>query len=295
MPHHNITDDIKAMAREIRATGIAVAKQANQLQLLGKTLEAEALSEAAQEMSSAAERLEAWRLHKADALRGLATWLDPEYAAQELREIAQQLDPRDQKEIARSHDEPPSAVNLSALNIVAAGMASQAAYYRQIAAHHEIKAKPVTASTLDEVADSLELTHRHLLDAMGLSEPLHDNTPKEQAIEALAVLAVSLEGSPEGAQIADTIRETIDTIDGYGKWPEPSDLSDEFKAQIAIWHHKGNLRGGIDLTEESTGEIHVTVADYVHMETLYSGGLYATWAAAYAAIGVALDARKSPA
>lgn len=227
MPHHNITDDIKAMAREIRATGIAVAKQANQLQLLGKTLEAEALSEAAQEMSSAAERLEAWRLHKADALRGLATWLDPESAAQELREIAQQLDP--------------------------CGL---------------------------DGADHAEPTTR---------------SAKAQALDALKQLDKSLPATPETEQVSNVLNEAMDAIDGYGKWPEPSDLSDEFKAQIAIWHHKGNLRGGIDLTEESTGEIHVTVADYAHMETLYSGGLYATWAAAYAAIGVALDARKSPA
>ena len=219
--------NIKALTRCVRSAGSAVATQGIQLQAKGERLEAEALDEATQKLMATAEALERWRLQQADALRRLATWLDPESATQELREIAQQLDPCD-------------------------------------------------------------------LDGADHAEPAA-RSAKTQALDALTQLDKSLPDTPETEQVSSVLNEAMDAIDGYGKWPEPSDLSEEFKAQIAIWHHKGNLRGGIDLTEESTGEIHVTVADYANMETLYSGGLYDTWAAAYAAIGVALDAGKSPA
>lgn len=70
---------------------------------------------------------------------------------------------------------------------------------------------------------------------------------------------------------------------------DSSELSSEFKANVATWHYKGNLWGGLHVARESSGAIHPTVADYVDPETTHSGGLYDSWAEAFAAIGAALD------
>lgn len=119
------------------------------------------------------------------------------------------------------------------------------------------------------------------------------NDPKAKALDALANLVDDLEGTPEGSRVADILRETVDTIDGYGKWPVPEQLSDEFKDNVATWQYKGNLWGGLQVVEDVSGAIHPTVADYVDLKTLHSGGLYNTWAEAFAAIGAALDGESS--
>lgn len=129
-----------------------------------------------------------------------------------------------------------------------------------------------------------------LRDALNHDEPPHQGSAQERALDALANLAASLQGTPDGDHVAGMIREAMDTIDGYAKWPAPDDLSDEFKSEVATWYHKGNLRGGIHVIKDVSGAIHPMVADYVHLETMHSGGLYDSWAAAYAAIGAALDA-----
>ncbi|MBZ9540516.1 hypothetical protein [Modicisalibacter tunisiensis] len=129
-----------------------------------------------------------------------------------------------------------------------------------------------------------------LRDALNHDEPLHQGSAQERALDALANLASVLQGSPDGDHVAGMIREAMDTIDGYGKWPTPEDLSEEFKANVATWQYKGNLWGGLHIVRDVSGAIHPMVADYVHLETMHSGGLYDSWAAAFAAFGAALDA-----
>lgn len=132
-----------------------------------------------------------------------------------------------------------------------------------------------------------------LRDALNHDEPPQAASPKNRALDALVNLANSLQGTPDGDHVAGMIREAMDTIDGYGQWPEPEQLSEAFKENVATWHYKGNLRGGIHVIEDVSGQIHPMVADYVHLETMHSGGLYDSWAAAFAAVGAALDASEA--
>nr|WP_163503970.1 hypothetical protein [Halomonas socia] len=67
---------------------------------------------------------------------------------------------------ALNHDEPPPGDNRAALEGLAAGLSNLALHYCRMAAHHEIKAKPVPPSALDEVASSIRLMRLHLLDAV---------------------------------------------------------------------------------------------------------------------------------
>lgn len=64
--------DIKALTREVRAAGIAIGKEASQLHGADRALEAQGLVEAGQDLNDLAETLEAWRLHRAEALRQIS-------------------------------------------------------------------------------------------------------------------------------------------------------------------------------------------------------------------------------
>jgi len=90
-------------------------------------------------------------------------------------------------------------------------------------------------------------------------------------------------------KLESILRQTMDWLDGMPPIPGPDSLSDEFKCEVATWNYKGNLRGGIHVIKDVSGAIHPMVADYGDFERMYSGGLYDTWAEAYAAIGAALD------
>lgn len=220
------------------------------------TIENEELSEASQALANIAERLEKWRLYQADALRREALAIATQRAA---------LDGFERK------DGPEMTPCEKALFHKIASIAEGAP-----AQLGEI------AQQLDPLENSEALTSGH-------SEA---SDPKKQVLEVLSGLVNSLPDTPQMKPVANALDEAMDTIDGYGRWPGPDDLPEDFRHHVAIWQYKGNLRGGIVIIEESTGEIHPMVADYSDLETMYSGGLYASWAAAYAAIGMALDLRK---
>lgn len=129
-----------------------------------------------------------------------------------------------------------------------------------------------------------------LRDALNHDEPPQDGTAIDRAWAQLGALATTLEGTPEGDREASLIHDARDAIAGDGRWPEPADLSDEFKANVATWQYKGNVWGGLHIVKDVSGLIHPMVADYVHLETMHSGGLYGSWAEAFAAYGAALDA-----
>lgn len=117
--------DIKALVRRVRSAGSAVSKEAGMLQQKGHALEADNLSASVQELMSATETLELWRLRQAEELRRIALAVATQRAqldeferrdgpdmrprektlflkaanitngtAQDLEQIAQQLDPR---------------------------------------------------------------------------------------------------------------------------------------------------------------------------------------------------------
>ena len=121
--------DFRALAREIRAHGIAVGRESNQVLEEGNDERAAILSEAAAGIFAIAERLEGWRRHEAVILRELARTTTAQRAAleeferkdgpdmrprekvlfhkaanitqgnaQALASIAQQLDPREESE-----------------------------------------------------------------------------------------------------------------------------------------------------------------------------------------------------
>lgn len=94
MPHGRAPEiDFRALAREIRAHGIACGKEANRLLEEGKDERGETLGDAAQALNAIAERLEAWRRHQGEALRRLGLAANtPAGIAEALEAIARQLD-----------------------------------------------------------------------------------------------------------------------------------------------------------------------------------------------------------
>lgn len=130
MPHGKAPEiDFRALAREIRAHGIAVGLEASRALEEGSDERAATLGEAADGLAAIAGRLEEWRRHEAATLRELAHAATTQRAAleeferkdgpdmrprekvlfhkaanitqgnaQALASIAQQLDPREESE-----------------------------------------------------------------------------------------------------------------------------------------------------------------------------------------------------
>lgn len=70
--HQNTAIDFRAMAKGIRAGGIAIGMEAARLAECGENDRAEELNKAASSLGELASQLEAWRLHRAEALRQLS-------------------------------------------------------------------------------------------------------------------------------------------------------------------------------------------------------------------------------
>lgn len=83
--------DFRALVRDVRAGSLALSRQAMEAQQEGgHPDDVEALNTEAHRLQRVYEQLEGWRLHYADVLKRLAMDSD------ELRQIVQQLDPREE-------------------------------------------------------------------------------------------------------------------------------------------------------------------------------------------------------